>query len=638
MKIKRGRSQILFKYLPGSVFQEKGTWFIVKELKIRELNGKTDHLLQSVQSFIEQWSSNLDLDKNLYPTIEKMYYFGEIEEVQFEMFPLVFFCLKCSNVHPYWDLQQINKQNPRLRCEFCKEGALKQFSYALVHPNGDIQSISVKSNNGSTWKEKYDGVKMIDTRSFKTATWYNYKKKFHLGDLGTKSTSLPLTKSMKDKRQYTLGGTILSEGDIYYPALRSFVNLEHETLLIRKENENFPFIQIGALLGTPSVNQKNYSANFDKKENDTLKQMWLSAKTDTEKAFVRMFAEKQNIDLDKICDEVSDEINRLFNYETPIEMILEDRSLHEFVFSWYENSGQTLEMKLNEAIENGDFVQESLIRDTKDLFKEFGLQTAMLVEKFPVLMMAIGYTRKSFDRSRAVLNPFRQRVNERERIIIPLLKNENEAIIFKLDPVRVLAWLIENNFFPVNDVNPKTVAEAHTLVYKYLNFSKYNHDELARLEPSDVENDKTLLSTVMTFKLIHSYMHCLFHAGKTLLGLDIDSLSEYIFSSSLAGAIYVSKLEGGGMGALTSAFDNDLKKWINGVYEKVNTCLYDPVCHQHSGACHACMFLKFSCSHFNHGLSRNLIIGGIDKELNEDIDIIGYLSPQVDKKINEWRI
>ncbi|WP_440417049.1 hypothetical protein [Paenibacillus sp. SAFN-117] len=638
MKLKRGRSQVLFKYLPGSVFQEKGTWFMVTELKIKELNGKTDHLLQSVYSYIEQWSSNSELDKNLYPTIDKMYYFGEIEEVQYEMFPLVFYCLKCSNVHPYRDLQQINRQNPRLRCEFCKEGQLKQYSYALVHPNGDIQPINVKSNSGSTWKERYDGVKMIDTRSFKTATWYNYKKKYHLGDLGTKSTTLPLTKTMKEKRHYTLGGTILSEGDIYYPALRSFVNLEHETLLKRKENENFPYIQIGGLFGLESVNQKNYSANFEKKENDTLKQMWLSAKTDDQKAFVRMFAEKQNIDIDKLCNEISSEVNQIFDNEVPTEVILDDRSLHEFVFSWYENSGQSLELKLREATDNCDFVQETLFKDTQDAFKSFGIQTAMLVEKFPVLMMAIGYTRKSFDRSKAVLNPFRQRINDRERIIIPILKNENEAIIFKLDPSRVLAWLIINDFFPSISVVPNSKEKAHAIIYKHLCFTKYNIDELSRLRPNDAENDKKILGTIMTFKLIHSYIHSLLQAGKTVLGLDIDSLTEYIFPSSLAGAIYVSKLEGGGMGALTSAFDNDLKRWINGLYEKVNTCLYDPVCHQHSGVCHACMYLKFSCSHFNHGLSRNLIIGGIDKEFNEDIEIKGYLSPQVDQLLKEWGI
>ncbi|UTW70514.1 hypothetical protein KHA80_09130 [Anaerobacillus sp. HL2] len=44
------------------------------------------------------------------------------------------------------------------------------------------------------------------------------------------------------------------------------------------------------------------------------------------------------------------------------------------------------------------------------------------------------------------------------------------------------------------------------------------------------------------------------NAGKAIIGLDVDSMSEYIFPSALSFAIYVSKMQGGGMGALASSF------------------------------------------------------------------------------------
>lgn len=49
-----------------------------------------------------------------------------------------------------------------------------------MHLNGDLQSINVKANKGAkTWHEKYDGIRMRDTRRFTTATWYNYKNIYH---------------------------------------------------------------------------------------------------------------------------------------------------------------------------------------------------------------------------------------------------------------------------------------------------------------------------------------------------------------------------------------------------------------------------------------------------------------------------
>src|SRR5699024_2958798 len=99
-------------------------------------------------------------------------------------------------------------------------------------------------------------------------------------------------------------------------------------------------------------------------------------------------------------------------------------------------------------------------------------------------------------------------------------------------------------------------------------------------------------------------------AGKSVIGLDVDSLAEYIFPSGLAFTTYVSKLQGGGMGNLIAAFENDLERWINTTYEHTQLCLYDPICKDHHAACHACSYLKFSWQHFNRGVSRILLIGG----------------------------
>lgn len=225
---------------------------------------------------------------------------------------------------------------------------------------------------------------------------------------------------------------------------------------------------------------------------------------------------------------------------------------------------------------------------------------------------------------------------DKDKIVIPILRNENEAIVFKLDPLRVLAWLCINKFIDMPENKITSKEEAHAYLYKRLIFAQVPEDEIVRLKPIDYLEDKNVLSSIMVFRLIHTYMHVLLQSGKSLLGLDVDSMSEYIFPSSLAGAIYVSKLQGGGMGALIAAFDNDLARWLRNTYDRANTCLYDPVCSHHTGACHACVFLKFSCRHFNHCLSRNVLTGGVIQDYS-DYPMEGYFSLAVDKVILNWR-
>lgn len=45
-------------------------------------------------------------------------------------------------------------------------------------------------------------------------------------------------------------------------------------------------------------------------------------------------------------------------------------------------------------------------------------------------------------------------------------------------------------------------------------------------------------------------------------------------------------------------------------------CVYDPVCRDHEGNCHACTHLaETSCRFFNLNLSRSFLFGGPDSEL-----------------------
>ncbi len=623
----------MFRHLPESVFMEDKRWYKVTNLKVNKLSENTSHLLKAVKKYVSDWSLNSDLNNNLFPDVDELYYFGEVDEVEYSLFPFVFYCQNqnCNNVHEYYSIEDISRKNPELRCQFCKKSNIKQYPYALIHKNGDLQSISVKKNkNAKKWYDKYDGIRMKDTRRFTTATWYNYKNHKSLGELGTKTTQLPITNDMKKNNQRFLGGTHLAEGDIHYPALLTMVNLEQEKMIDRRNNENFPFIQMAGLLGLNSIKTDDYGKNFElKNENDTIQAMLNSASNESEREIILNTLKKANISTQYSEEGIIKEINDIFNNEFPKDNVVNDRLLHEFLYTWYENGGQTLNKKIEESSLRGDYVQETTLFNAKKELGNLGIEEVALLEKFPVITLGIGYTRKSFDRNKSILNPFSHNISSRPYTLIPVLKNENEAIVFKMDALRIYKWL-ELNSLIEGKKNPENSKEAHTMLYSKLELAGKDKQDLAMMDPSDYINNKDLFATIITFQLTHTLMHMLLHAGKSIIGLDVDSMAEYIFPSALSGAIYVSKLQGGGMGALIAAFENDLERWIRNTYEKSQTCLYDPICKGQQGACHACSYLKFSCDHFNRALSRNLLMGGNigGKE------IVGFYSKKLDDFMN----
>lgn len=631
-RLKRGKSQIMFRFLPGAVFLEDKRWYKVDDLDLSKISEDTTHLLHQVKKLISGWQANAGLPNNLYPSQDELYFFGEIQQVIYNLFPYVFYCEVCNNTHEYFKLEEIQKNNPELKCKFCNKGYLKQYSYALIHPNGDIQSIKVKTNAGAkSWKDKYDGIKMNDTRRFTTATWYNSKKNIPLGFLGTKNTNLPLTEEMVNENNRFLGGTHLSDGDIYYPVIRSIVNLKQDTLLERQRHTDFPYVQFAALLGLPSINRRCFSDNFIVQNNDNPLIILLNNTQDEiqKEMLLKMIKEsslENKLNIKTFKDEIEPYLCEFFD----TEKVINDRLLHEFVFSWYETNGKTLEDKIAEARETNDSLQETTLLNAKKEVINLGFDTIMLLEKFPIVTLGIGFTRKFFDRKKAVLNPFYKTINNKKYTVIPVLKNENEAIIFKLDPLRIFAWLHINALIE-STIIPKNKEQAHSYLYQVLKLGEIDVEDLAQIDITSIENDNILFATILTFQLVHTQIHMLLNAGKSVLGLDVDSMSEYIFPSSLSGAIYVSKLQGGGMGTLIAAFDNDLERWLRNTYDKTQICMYDPICKGQHGACHACSYLKFSCQHFNRGLSRNLLVGGFVG----DRLIKGYQSKEVDDYLIE---
>ncbi|KTR25179.1 hypothetical protein RSA11_15880 [Exiguobacterium indicum] len=623
----------MFKYLPGAVFLHDSRYFKVNNLNLSKVSFDTSRIEDELINFITKWPLNLKIAEeksiSLFPKDVKKYYFGEIQEVEYELFPLVFRCRLCDNVHEYYSIESLKNDNPTLNCVFCNsKSSLKQFPYLMIHENGDLKGLKVINNGGNSFKEKYNGITMNDTRSFRTATWYNKKKNLNLGSLGANITTLPITSDMKR----FMSGKHASDGDVFKPAIINIVNLNNEELKVRKQNSDFSFIQLAALLELDKVNKIDFNENFELQESNSFAMKLLeAAHNEAEKKLLqKVIAENMNqpylledkslkVDIENFLDSIKVKLD-----DELVDLVNNDRLLHEYLFSIYESEGKTVEDKIKESIESEDYLQTEILEDVKSKFMILGIEKATLLEKFPVLTVSPGFTRKSPNRNEVILNPYKQKIQGSVQTVIPTLLSENEAIIFKISPERILKWLKINQFIE-DDEKSHNKKESELLLYFKTKIGMYDPAELAEMNLKLGEKmDEKMLSSVI-FQLIHTLSHMMLNAGKSIIGLDVDSISEYIFPSSFSYAIYVSKIQGGGMGNLIAAFENDLNRWINASFEHAQLCLYDPVCKDHKAACHACSYLKFSCQHFNRGLSRTLLIGGII----EGKQIIGFLDSKV---------
>ena len=90
---------------------------------------------------------------------------------------------------------------------------------------------------------------------------------------------------------------------------------------------------------------------------------------------------------------------------------------------------------------------------------EAGLEAIELIDKFPVLSCQFGYTRDKLAPGEATLRTFRDR---KGRYTIHGDLGETEALLVRLDPVRVLAWLRRRGF-ALADVRTATGARVETL-------------------------------------------------------------------------------------------------------------------------------------------------------------------------------
>lgn len=272
----------------------------------------------------------------------------------------------------------------------------------------------------------------------------------------------------------------------------------------------------------------------------------------------------------------------------------------------------------------------SQMSTTKRVAARLGIEKIGLIREFELCRFTHGYTRMSNEpiiekkdsgtlRLPVRLNLFDPFRDSRKRPIYTVTQ-KNEAIYVQLSPEQVLAWLREVNVADLPDWNPHETAKLNAhLLERAQPFGRFFSD----LIPADASTYR------YCYTLLHTYAHVVMKAVSEFSGLDLGSLSEYLFPCDMAFVVYrnATTMDLGYMSALWRNSNTEFLKHL-GAQESL-LCGSGSLCETKGGACPDCIVVpETSCIASNRLLSRSVLGGGLaprEDATHAGMRIPGYL-------------
>lgn len=213
----------------------------------------------------------------------------------------------------------------------------------------------------------------------------------------------------------------------------------------------------------------------------------------------------------------------------------------------------------------------------KILNADFGIEDIVYVDGVKIVDVVYGYLPLTYDPNKARLVLFESKERTGKWDVYTVAYN-TEGLLIIFDKRKILKWLNPEE----DEQNIRTIKE-----------------RLIHLTPEEEEKILTL---------IHSISHSLMQTIHLYSGLSRDNFSEILFTH--VPAILIITKRSANLAALRTIFEHAHYPWLIAAKEKVSTCIYDPICLESTGACHACLYIpEYCCSNWNMYLDRNAVLG-----------------------------
>ncbi|RMH46274.1 MAG: hypothetical protein D6694_03715, partial [Gammaproteobacteria bacterium] len=561
--MRRGRQQILFNFLPGKTFDHESGQAICMVTRFQaeeDTNLNQRYVLDRVAWLLKQWPEER---RRGFPDpyrYSDRYVLAIPTAVEAEIFPLLFECTNptCRRVASYKSVRQVNIRNPKLRCQSCGD-SLIQLHHVLIHRCGHIRPFIVPRCP----QHGYDHI-WLDTRGSQKYTQFRWRCR--LCDFQQHVIYGRCDDCDLDDR--TMRPIVHRATASFYPQYRTLINLPGRDLTRILEDPERHWLAIAAYLRLFDHGPDNrlvdlvaspHGQTAEQESIATLERLIQNAPPEMKTMLQKRLDELQQGLSSLGGNRRSQLINRAKELITMQDDALEEagRELLEFVrideglqIITLPQLEQKAQSEMPGRLPVYRVAYRKALRDT-------GLADVRLIGDFPVTIVVVGYTRDQREADNTIIRAFPRLRRDDPRTPLFVDTVETEALMFRLDPARVLRWLTLNGLATGNppDYNDQASVRAWIL------------NRMVSINPfQEIPEGET--TTRAVYGLVHSFSHLVLRQAVIQSGFDRTSLSEYLFPRALSFVLYSNNRSKFTIGGLYTLFEQTLHEHLRAVVDK----------------------------------------------------------------------
>ncbi len=605
-RMSRGKQQVLLNYLPGKTFDFEKIGTIARVDRIRgvprtDLNMRL--ILRAVEEQARAWSEE---HRPVFRDLERAtdrFVLVEPRGVEAAMFPLVFWCQnhRCGVIVEPRDGVPTSET-----CSSCRAGRLVQLRFVRVHRCGALEPLSSQHCKTCNARQRM----ALDTRGSERVSDFQWVCRSCGATASVFAGRCSCNWPGGDPSLKNMSVEVHRAGRTFYP---------HYTVLL-----NQPGRELSAFLGISQWQAVAASVFLGMPESRgrRLVDFAASAATPAGAPFTLSDAERARLRAQGTSEEMIAQFEKmqaqLQATRTEAEVAGSPQGLAAALIRrsgvpWdiWERSGQEM-LEAVMPLQSGNVTelfarQEGEAEDrnrAREAARRLGLGAVTLATDFPITTATFGYSRADYQPDTCRLNPFPAERDHGGKFPIFVDVVQADAILLRLDHDAVLRWMSTNGFVPRIPAGEDAGVSARAYFVQLL-------DGVSLRQTIQVPEGR------LVFGLLHTLSHLAVRRASLLCGLEGTSLSEYVLPRTLTCAIYCNHRFGATIGALSALFEQSLAEWLAEI-RSCRRCVYDPVCIDRGGSCHACSHLaETSCRFFNLNLGRPFLFGGRDSILGE---------------------
>lgn len=615
--MRRSKQQILLRFLPGRTFDFERIATIARVASIRGVLSTDLNLgivVNRVRKAARLWDEDYRpaIKDNILDDASK-FVLLDPQEVRAEFFPKVFWCQNrtCGRVFNYESQDSFPAQ-----CRYCR-GSLVQLRFVKVHRCGELKPLLPPFCS----RCKTNSQMALDTRGSERFSNFRWICRNRSCNFPTKVFSGPCPSCQwPDNNQQMMDIEVHRAGRTYHPHTTVLLNLPNRTFETFLRVPEWECVTAAKFLGiinrplsdfTPSAADGLGASNLGGLSGDEVQDL-LKRFDNKEIDAAELARYMQRLDEQKRQQQQAtsaSSIARMVVDRTGVSRAIWESAGQELLEAVMPLEPPNAPEDLNDK--KGDPAYQAAIIGAGRI----GLRVKRLAD-FPMLTATYGFSRIDYIPDKCRLNPFPPERDHNGKYPIYIDQVQADALLVSLDPERVWKWLERNGYSPILPVGSDPAVVHRAFFVQLLT-------DLSIRETLTVNSPEAR----MTFGLLHTLSHLCVRQSSLLCGLDSTSLSEYLLPRALTLAVYSNHRSGATIGALTALFEQTLAEWLNSI-RQASRCVYDPVCYEREGSCHACMHLaETSCRFFNLNLNRAFLFGGYDTYLGQIP--VGYFDPSL---------